>query len=300
MTEQSSERREPRYAIAGVVFTPARIDPGLHVVATPIGHLGDITVRALETLAGADLVLCEDTRVTRVLFDRYAIRNHLVAYHEHNAEAMRPRVLAALAAGESVALVSDAGTPLVSDPGYKLVTEAIARGHKVIAAPGASAVLTALVSAGLPSDRFLFVGFLPARSEARRQRIEALKPVDATLIIYEAPHRTAETLAELSGILGGDRPAALCRELTKKFEECRRGQLAALAAGAVETPPRGEVVLVIGPPAEEETAAADVDGLLVAALARQPVAKAAAEVARLTGQDRKALYRRALELKSGA
>ncbi|MBL8572208.1 MAG: 16S rRNA (cytidine(1402)-2'-O)-methyltransferase [Hyphomicrobiaceae bacterium] len=297
--EQSSERREPRYAIASVAFTAARIDPGLHVVATPIGHLGDITIRALETLAGADMVLCEDTRVTRVLFDRYAIRNHLSAYHEHNAEMMRPRIMDALAEGKSVALVSDAGTPLVSDPGYKLVTEAIAHGHKVIAAPGASAVLTALVSAGLPSDRFLFVGFLPSRSEARRQRIEALKPVDATLIIYEAPHRTAETLAELAEILGADRPAALCRELTKKFEECRRGGLKALAEGAEAVPPRGEVVLVIGPPQEEATGAGDVDALLLAALAHQPVGKAAAEVARLTGQDRKALYRRALELKGG-
>jgi 16S rRNA (cytidine1402-2'-O)-methyltransferase len=275
-----------------------RLDPALYVVATPIGHLGDITIRALETLAGADLLACEDTRVTRVLLDRYQIRTSLIAYHDHNGETARPRILSALAEGKTVALVSDAGTPLISDPGYRLVTATIEAGYRVIPIPGASALLSALVGAGLPTDAFLFAGFLSSKQEARAKRIEELAPLPATLVFYESPHRLGETLAELARILGPERPAAVARELTKTFEEFAHGTLGALRDRYAEGKPRGEIVIVVGPAPDDETSDVDVDRLLTAALQRTPPGKAAAEVARLTGRDRKALYERALALKA--
>lgn len=292
--------RDRSFRVNAAEFAAPRLAPGLHVVATPIGNLGDVTLRALETLAAADLVVCEDTRVTRVLLDRYGIRGTLLAYNDHNAAERRPRILAALAEGRSVALVSDAGTPLVSDPGYRLVGEAIAAGHRVVPIPGASAMLTALVAAGLPSDTFLFAGFLPPKSEARRRRIEDLARVPATLIFYESPHRLAEALADLAAVLGDARPAAVARELTKHFEEVVRGDLATLAAAFAARTVKGEIVLVVGPPAEEKTSAVDVDAMLRAALTRLPPGRAVAEVARLTGADRKALYERALALRGEA
>lgn len=287
----------PGFHVGASRFDAPRLDPGLYVVSTPIGNLGDVTIRALETLAAADLVCCEDTRVTRILFNRYGLKTPLRTYHEHNAAAERPRILAALAAGCAVALVSDAGTPLLSDPGFKLVEAAAAAGHRVIPIPGASALLAGLVASGLPSDTVLFAGFLPTRSEARRHRIEELAPVRATLVVYESPHRLAESLADMAAILGPDRRAAVGRELTKAFEEVVRGDLATLAARWADKDPRGEIVVVVAPPAEAEASEADVDRLLAAALARLPPGKAAAEVARLLGADRKALYERALALK---
>jgi 16S rRNA (cytidine1402-2'-O)-methyltransferase len=301
--QQDDATRPPTrtaYHIGPARFEAARPEPALYIVSTPIGNLGDVTIRALETLAGADLIACEDTRVTRVLLDRYGIRTRMTAYHEHNAAAERPRLLALLAEGRTVALVSDAGTPLLSDPGYKLVEAAIGEGRKVIPIPGASALLAAMVASGLPSDTILFAGFLPSRTEARRRRIEELAPVKATLVFYESPHRLAETLVELAAVLGPGRPGAVGRELTKAFEEVVRGDLATLSTRWTERDPRGEIVIVVGPPADEEASAADIDGMLTAALGRLPPGKAAAEVARLLGADRKALYERALQLKSTA
>jgi 16S rRNA (cytidine1402-2'-O)-methyltransferase len=280
---------------------PARpLPPGLHVVATPIGHLGDITLRALATLAAADLIACEDTRVTRVLADRYAIATRLIAYNDHNAERQRPRLLAALGEGKAVALVSDAGTPLVSDPGYRLVNAALVAGHPVIPVPGASATLAALVASGLPSDTFLFAGFLPAKTVARRKRLAELAPVPATLIFFESPQRLAASLADMAATLGGDRPCAVARELTKTFETVRRQSLAELAARyGGEAPPKGEVVVVVGPPGESTPAAEDVDALLEELLKSESVRDAVAEAATSTGLARSELYRRALALRKG-
>ncbi|MBS7543585.1 16S rRNA (cytidine(1402)-2'-O)-methyltransferase [Ancylobacter oerskovii] len=288
------------FRLAGQNVPAPRPDAGLHVVATPIGNLGDVTLRALETLAGADLVACEDTRVTRRLLDRYGIETPLVAYHDHNAASMRPRLLARLEEGAAVALVSDAGTPLVSDPGYKLVEAAIEAGFRVVPIPGASASLAALVAAGLPTDRFLFDGFLPQKGGARRSRIAELSTIPATLVLYESGPRLPESLADLAAGLGS-RMAAVCRELTKTFEEVRRGPLAELAAHYAEAgPPRGEIVLVVGPPADVETSDADIDAALRRALASLSLKDAAATVAAATGRPRRDVYARALALQAAA
>lgn len=281
---------------------PARpLEPALYLVATPIGNLSDITLRALETLAGADVLACEDTRVTRVLLDRYGIVNRPYAYHEHNADEAGPRLIAALAAGKSVALVSDAGTPLVSDPGYRLALSAIAAGHRVVPIPGASAPLAALVGSGLPNDAFLFAGFLPSKDKARRDRLAELAGVPATLLFFESPHRIAATVTAAADVLGEGRPACVCRELTKTFEEFRRGTLGELAAhyggGAAV---KGEIVFVVGPPgAAAAPEAEDVDRLLGALARDMPTGKAATEAARQTGLPRKDLYQRLLDLKDG-
>jgi len=288
----SSPSREPR----SIVLQAGPIAPGLHVVATPIGNLADVTLRALTTLAAADLVLCEDTRITRRLFDRYDIKTPMLAYHDHNAAAVRPRVLARLGEGARIALVSDAGTPLVSDPGYKLVEAALDAGHRVFPIPGPSAALAALVAAGLPTDRFFFEGFLPAKGGQRRARIAELATVPATLVLYESGPRLAASLADLSQGLGV-RHASVCRELTKTFEEVRRGTLSRLAehyqsAGA----PKGEIVVVIAPPAVLVASADELDAKLHGALARGSVKDAVAEVARETGLARREVYARALAL----
>ncbi|MBC7280952.1 16S rRNA (cytidine(1402)-2'-O)-methyltransferase [Hoeflea sp.] len=277
---------------------PARpLEPGLYLVSTPIGNLGDMTLRGLETLAGADLIACEDTRVSRVLLDRYGIATRPYAYHEHNAERAGPKLMAALEAGKSVALISDAGTPLISDPGYRLSQSAIAAGLPVIPIPGASAPMAALVASGLPSDAFLFAGFLPSKDKARRDRLASLAATEATLMFFESPNRIAACLACASEVLGADRPAAVCRELTKAFEEVRRGTLGDLAAQYQGESVRGEIVLVIGPGSTPEPSDEDVEAVL-AKLARDlPAGKAATEAARLTGQPRKDLYQRLLAMK---
>jgi len=293
--DKSQKRRYFRIFGQDIAVEPA--PAGLYLVATPIGNLGDITLRALETLAAVGLVACEDTRVTRRLFERYGITTALIPYHDHNAAKTRPQILARLAAGEAVALVSDAGTPLVSDPGFKLVREAQAAGYAVTAIPGASAVLVALALAGLPTDRFLFAGFLPPREGARRARIAELAGVPATLVLFETGPRIAAMLADLAAALGV-RPAAVCRELTKLHEEVRRGDVADLArhyAGDAET--RGEFVVVVGP--ADETAAvdaADLDAMLQRALATASLKNAVEAVAAATGQNRRLVYRRALTL----
>ncbi|MDO8533701.1 MAG: 16S rRNA (cytidine(1402)-2'-O)-methyltransferase, partial [Xanthobacteraceae bacterium] len=262
-------------------FEPVALAPGLHVVATPIGNLSDVTLRALVVLASADLVLCEDTRVTRKLLNRYGLKPALLAYHDHNAAAVRPRVLARLGEGAAVALVSDAGTPLVSDPGYKLVEAAIAAGYRIYPVPGPSAALAALVAAGLPTNRFFFEGFLPAKSAARRKRIAELGRVPATLVLYESGPRLARSLADLAAGLE-KRQAAMCRELTKMFEEIRRGGLAELAAHYAQAGPlKGEIVIVIGPPDADapEVSPEDLDERLRAALAKLSLKDAAAAIA---------------------
>jgi 16S rRNA (cytidine1402-2'-O)-methyltransferase len=281
---------------------PARpLEPALYLVATPIGNLSDITLRALETLAGADVLACEDTRVTRVLLDRYGIVNRPYAYHEYNADEAGPRLIAALDAGKSVALVSDAGTPLVSDPGYRLALLAIAAGHRVVPIPGASAPLAALVGSGLPNDAFFFAGFLPSKDKARRDRLAELAQVPATLLFFESPHRIAATVAAAAEVLGEERPACVCRELTKTFEEFRRGTLGDLAAhyGDGHTV-KGEIVFVIGPPGEAAAPEAeDVDRLLAALVKEMSAGKAATEAARQTGLPRRDLYQRLIDLKGG-
>jgi 16S rRNA (cytidine1402-2'-O)-methyltransferase len=286
------------YHVDGRPIAAPALAPGLHVVATPIGNLADTSLRALATLAAADLVLAEDTRVSRRLLDRYGIQVPLQPYHEHNAAEMRPRVLARLEGGAAVALISDAGTPLVSDPGFKLVRAALDAGYAVTTVPGPSAVLGALTVAGLPTDRFFFEGFLPPREAARRARIAALSAIPATLVLFETAPRLAAALADLAEGLGA-RPAAVVRELTKAFEEVRRGPLPLLAAHYAEAPqPKGEIVLVIGPPAAPAAPdEGEVEAQLSAALAAGGSVKdAAAEVARATGLPRRDLYSRALKI----
>ena len=287
----------PHYVLNGRPTAAPPLPAGLYLVATPIGNLRDVTVRALEVLAAADLIACEDTRVTRKLLDRYGIATPLSSYHEHNAAQARPRLLARLREGAAIALVSDAGTPLVSDPGYKLVREARASGASVTAVPGASAVLAAVTLSGLPSDRFFFEGFLPAKETARRARIAELKRIPATLILFETGARIAGSLADLAAGLGA-REAALCRELTKLHEEVRRGDLTTLAREAAQaSEPRGEMVIVVASPEPQaEVTAVDLDSLLRQALDRVSLKEAVAEVATITGASRREVYQRALAL----
>ena len=270
---------------------------GLAVVATPIGNAADITLRALATLAAADAILCEDTRVSAKLLARHGIRRPLVAYHEHNAERMRPRILERLRQGESLALVSDAGTPLVSDPGYKLLQAAIEAGIPVTALPGPSAALTALVISGLPTDRFFFAGFLPTRAGERQRVLARLAQIPATLIFFEAANRLPASLADMAAAFGR-RPAAVARELTKLFEETRRGDLADLARHYGEAgPPLGEVVVVVGPPGEAAPVGEEaIDAALVEALRTKSLRDAVEEVAAGTGEARRHVYARALAL----
>jgi 16S rRNA (cytidine1402-2'-O)-methyltransferase len=286
-----------RYLLNGQSAIAPALAGGLHLVATPIGNLRDITVRALEVLAAADLIACEDTRVTRKLLDRYGIATPLTPYHDHNAAEARPKLLARLADGAAIALVSDAGTPLVSDPGYKLVRAAREQGAAVTALPGASAVLAALAVSALPTDRFFFEGFLPPKEVARRARIAELKHIPASLVLFETGGRLAAALADLAAGLGA-RDAAICRELTKLHEEVRHGDLASLAQElAAEPEPRGEIVIVVAPPVPPgELGAIDLDALLRQALDRLSVKDAVAEIAAITGQPRRDVYRRALAL----
>ena len=296
-TSEAQDAASRGFSIDAHRLVVPKAAPGLHLVATPIGNLGDITLRALQTLAGVDVIACEDTRITRRLTERYAITAQLKQYHEHNAEAARPRILEALGAGGSVALVSDAGTPLISDPGFKLVREVCAAGHAVYALPGPSSVLAALSVAALPTDRFFFEGFLPAKSAARRARLAELARIDATLVMFESGHRMQATLTDLAEVMG-ERDAAVCRELTKLHEEVRRAPVAELARQADAPETRGEFVLVIGPPAADaELLTMDaLDGLLREQLAAHSVKDAVAHAVALSGRPRREVYARALEL----
>ncbi|TAN49308.1 MAG: 16S rRNA (cytidine(1402)-2'-O)-methyltransferase [Rhodospirillales bacterium] len=268
----------------------------LFVVATPIGNMGDITLRAIETLKQADGVICEDSRVSGGLLHRLGLKKPLIPYHDHNAEKARPGILERLAGGERLALVSDAGTPLVSDPGCKLVQAAHAQGIKVSALPGPSALLTALVLSGQPSDRFLFAGFLPAKQGQRKKVIAELKDIQATLILYEAPHRLAESLADLAEGLG-DRSTSVCRELTKLYEEVLRRNLRELASHYNQAgPPKGEIVIVIAPPEETSSDLNDIENLLRTALETLSVRDAAETVAKASGRPRREIYNQALAL----
>ena len=294
---EDSESSDKFYTAFGLRAEAASIAPGLHVVATPIGNLKDISFRALETLAAADHVIAEDTRTTKVLLSHYGVSTPLTAYHEHNARLVRPHLLARLATGAKLALVSDAGTPLVSDPGYKLVQEAIAQGVHVTAVPGASAILAALIVAGLPTDRFFFEGFLPHKSAARRARLTKLAQVPGTLVFFESPRRLVETLVDCAAVLG-PRPAAVARELTKFYESVKRGALTDLAQSlAQEEQLRGEIVLLIAPPEEGALilAEADLDAKISAALAMHSARDAADIVAAATGHTRRHIYARILQ-----
>jgi 16S rRNA (cytidine1402-2'-O)-methyltransferase len=296
-TEAETPSRTRTFSVNGHVIPAPKLVPGLHLVATPIGHLGDITLRALETLAGVDIIACEDTRITRRLTERYAISAELKQYHEHNAALARPKILEKLAQGASIALVSDAGTPLISDPGFKLVREVCAAGFAVIAVPGASSVLTALSVAALPTDRFFFEGFLPAKEHARRTRLAELSKIDATLVMFESGNRVQDTLADLAAIMG-TRDAAICRELTKLHEEIKRAPIADLARDADTLETRGEFVLVIAPPAADAQIMSEgaLDDLLRSSLQRDSVKDAVAHAVELSGRPRREVYARALEL----
>jgi len=297
----TTDKASPSATLGRVAFELERqlaltLAPGLYLVATPIGHLADMTLRAIATLARADVVYCEDTRHSRTLLAHYAIRAPLRPYHEHNAEEQRPRVLDDLAARKRVALISDAGTPLVSDPGFKLVRDAAAGGHAVFAIPGPSAALAALSVAGLPTDAFYFAGFLPTKEGARRTRIAELAAIPATLVIFEAPTRIAASLADLAAGLG-NRDAALARELTKLHEDVRRAPLATLAGSCAAEPPKGEMAIVVAPPGESEVSDASIEASLATALASLSIRDAARVVADSLKVPRGRVYDLALALK---
>ncbi|MES3150986.1 16S rRNA (cytidine(1402)-2'-O)-methyltransferase [Sphingomonas faeni] len=272
------------------------LDPGLYIVATPIGNLGDLSPRAADILRRADVIAVEDSRVTAGLLRHIGTKTPMVPYHDHSAEGVRPALIARMAT-QAVALVSDAGTPLISDPGFKLVRDARAAGHLVVTIPGPCAAVAALTLAGLPTDRFLFVGFLPSKMHARAEAIAEVATIRATLVMYESGPRLGACLAALAEGLG-DREAAVTREISKKFEEAVTGTLSTLAARYADAPPRGEIVIVVAPPGEAPPASAeDGDAALIEALTRLSTGQAASEVAKKLGLDRKALYARALELK---
>lgn len=294
MTDPLDDAADPRKTR----FPAQPLDPGLHVVATPIGNLRDITLRALDVLHGADAVLAEDTRRTRRLLDSHGIKARVERYDDHVDAGSRDSVIGRLKAGAALALVSDAGTPLVSDPGFKLVRAAAEAGVRIHPIPGPSAALAALVMAGLPTDQFLFAGFAPAKAGARRAWLAELASIRATLVLYETGPRLAAAVADMAQVLG-DRPAAVTREITKLFEEARRGSLGLLAAHYAEAgAPKGEIVVVVGPPVDDE-AAPDIDAALRAALADHSVKDAATLVAAATGAPKREVYQRALILAKG-
>lgn len=296
-----SDEKDRSYQIGSSSYRARPLESALYIVATPIGNLGDMTLRGIETLAAADIIACEDTRVSRVLLDRYGISRRPYAYHEHNAEMAGPKIIEALLAGKSVALISDAGTPLVSDPGGRLVPEAKAAGIRVVPIPGASSVLAALTASGLFKDAFYFAGFLSSKQGQRRAKLEQLKTLDAALVFFESPNRAAATLADMVEIFGPERQGSLCRELTKAYETVTTLPLKELAAEFDgEDRIRGEVVLVIGPPRQDEHVARsdeDIDALLKALSQEMSPAKAAGEASRMTGRPKGELYQRLLAMK---
>lgn len=275
------------------------LEPGLYIVSTPIGNLRDLTFRALDVLTDCDMLLAEDTRVAGKLLKAYGLSKPIERYDDHAGERARPKIMAALQARQRVALISDAGTPLVSDPGYKLVREAALLGLPVWPIPGASAVLAGLAVAGLPTDRFLFAGFPPPKSGARRTMFEELAGVRATLVFYETGPRLAESLADMAAVFGGGRDAAVARELTKLFETTYRGPLADLAADPKLDGPKGEIVVMVAPGRTEAAGAEEAEAALSEALKRLSPSEAASEVAKALGLNRRDLYRRAIEMKAG-
>jgi len=274
------------------------LEPGLFLVPTPIGNLGDMTLRAIAVLAGVDLIYCEDTRHSRVLLDHFGIRKPVRPYHEHNAATERPRILAALADGRRIAMITDAGTPLISDPGYKIVREAIEQGARIEALPGASAVLTGLTVSGLPTDCFLFAGFLSAKDQARRLRLAELADVPGTLVFFESPGRLAASLSAMAEVFGS-REVAVARELTKRFEEVRRGKATELAAWAEAGEVKGEIVIVVGPPEARTATDADINAGLERALQDMSLRDAARAVAEDLNVTRSRVYDLGLKLKEG-
>jgi 16S rRNA (cytidine1402-2'-O)-methyltransferase len=298
--EVASKTPAPRgYSLLGHAHVAVRVESALHVVATPIGNLSDISVRALQTLAAVDLVACEDTRVTAKLFERFGLSTPRLPYHDHNAASMRPKILSRIKSGLSVALISDAGTPLISDPGYKLVDACLEAGLRVVAVPGPSAVMAALVASGLPTDSFFFDGFLPAKSVGRKGRLAELARIPAALVLFETGPRLEAALRDIDEVLPG-RTAAVCRELTKMHEEVVRDTLPALIERYTNEEPKGEIVLVIGPPpAEAAGSADDLDEALKRALSAMSMKEAATAVAGALGLPRREVYARALALKSG-
>lgn len=276
-----------------------RLAPGLHFVATPIGTARDITLRALDTLASADVLAAEDTRSLRRLMEIHGVPlegRRIVAYHDHSGETVRARLVAAMAEGKSVAYASEAGMPLIADPGFDLARAATAAGQPVTCAPGPSALPTALTLAGLPTDAFFFAGFLPPASAARKARLEELAQVPGTLVFYESPQRVASSLADMAEVLGAERPAALCRELTKKFEEVRRAPLGELAADLAEAPVKGEIVLVVDRGRSGNVREIDVEADLIEAMKANRLRDAADLVARMHGLPRRQVYQMALKL----
>ncbi|WP_375659418.1 16S rRNA (cytidine(1402)-2'-O)-methyltransferase [Bartonella sp. MR30HLJHH] len=292
---------EKAYFIGAHAYSAPVIESGLYLVATPIGNLADITLRALQVLARIDILACEDTRVTRILLERYGIQKKTFLYHEYNAQKAGPKLLAALAENKTVALVSDAGTPLISDPGFRLVEEARKAGHKIIPIPGASALLAALIPTGLPTDSFFFAGFLSARKLQRRKRLEQLKEIPATLIFYESPHRLVETLQDMVTLFSADRPAAICRELTKKFETVDVSNLANLLENyRKQAHIRGEIVVLVGESSSSLNVISDqeIDEMLLERAQTHSAAQAAALVAKETGFKKQELFQRLVFLKN--
>ncbi|MBI0141316.1 16S rRNA (cytidine(1402)-2'-O)-methyltransferase [Bartonella sp. W8125] len=289
-----------KYIIGANAYEAPALEPALYLVATPIGNLGDITLRAIETIAAADVLACEDTRVTRILLDRYGIHQKPIVYQEHNVEEAGKKLLGALEDNQSVALVSDAGMPLISDPGFRLVAEAREKNIKIVPVPGASAALTALIATGLPTDSFFFSGFLPTKSMQRKARLEELASIPASLIFYESPHRVSTTLADMVEVFGKDRRGAICREMTKKFETVDVAPLSELHERYNDSEKiRGEIVIIVEPPSkqEEKFDTEEIDKLLVELAKDFSAAKAAAEAARITGHKKTELYKRLLSLK---
>jgi 16S rRNA (cytidine1402-2'-O)-methyltransferase len=286
------------YIIGAARFDAETLAPGLYVVATPIGNLGDITLRALATLAAADTVLCEDTRTSGKLMERFAIKTRLSPYHEHNAQKVRPAILERLQQGAAIALISDAGMPLVSDPGYRLVKDAVALGLPVTACPGPSAVLTGLALSGLPTDRFLFAGFVPQKQGERKRLFAEFEKLKVTLIFFESPHRIVETLQDLGLALPG-REIAVTRELTKLHEEVLRGSAQEIAETLGARPAvKGEITLIVGPPVEEEAVSDEVLAEAIAiAIQAMPASKAASEIAKRFNLNRSDIYQRILDMK---
>ncbi len=287
--------RMAEYSLDGITHHSGSLEPGLYIVATPIGNLADITIRALKTLAGADLIACEDTRTTGKLLKHFGIATKMTPYHEHNADKAGAAIISMLQENQSVALVSDAGTPLISDPGYRLVAGAREKQVRIVPVPGPSAPLAALVASGLQTDRFMFAGFLPSKTAARKSRLRELADVNSTMIFFESPNRLLASLDDIIEIYGGERVGAVARELTKFHEEITSGSLLELRNAYDGRKVRGEIVIVIAP--LQQDAQIDIDALLGELLTNMSVSRAAAEASKLSGKTKREMYQRALALR---